>query len=136
MTELLEISGNRAWRKWGKRNGAGRGAMASYRVFRRHRDSTFAGVEGMRPAPLPAREFSPRSLVGMTMSARKRAARVEDIAIRWSWNHEALERNWECGAFPVHFHLVSSGDVDGPIKRKPPRGRLPGREEPWVFHHL
>lgn len=68
----MKANGRRAWRKWAKRNGAGRGAMAHYGVFRRHRDSTYAGVDGMRPQP-KAKTFTPRSLVGMSQRARKRA---------------------------------------------------------------
>lgn len=46
--------------------------MASYRVFRRHRDTTFLDVAGMRPIALPAPVFGPRSLVGMSETHKRR----------------------------------------------------------------
>lgn len=73
----MKANGRRRWRKWAKKNGAGRGDFADYRRFRRHGDSTYEGVVGMRPGVVPSRPFSPRSLVGMTMGARKRGARWE-----------------------------------------------------------
>lgn len=77
----MKANGRRRWRKWAKRNGAGRGDFADYRRFRRHRDTTYAGVEGMRPTEPMRRPFSLRSLVGMTMGARKRAARREYLTV-------------------------------------------------------
>jgi len=75
----MKPNGRRRWRKWAKKNGAGRGDFADYRRFRRHGDSTYEGVVGMRPGVVPSRPFASRSLVGMSMGARKRAAR------RWLW---------------------------------------------------
>lgn len=64
----MKANGRRRWRKWAKKNGAGRG---DFRRFRRHRDSTYAGLFGMRPGPCPRRLFTLRSLVGMSQCARR-----------------------------------------------------------------
>lgn len=69
----MKPNGRRRWRKWAKR-----ALDASRRVWqrknwnkwRRHRDEAVAhGPRG----EIPPRPFSPRSLVGMSQGARKRA---------------------------------------------------------------
>ena len=74
----MKANGRRRWRKWAKKNGAGRG---DFRRFRRHRDSTYAGLFGMRPGPCPRRLFTLRSLVGMSQCARRWYARVDLILL-------------------------------------------------------
>ena len=71
-------SGNRAWRQRASRN---RWEPYSWRVIRRHRWIT---EPPMRDPVLQPRPFTARSLVGMTMGARKRAAWYE--ALRSSYD--------------------------------------------------
>lgn len=66
--------------------------MASYRVFRRHRDTTFRDIEGMCPIALPAPVFGPRSLVGMTMGARKRKAKFDAWHKAVTYGREVITR--------------------------------------------
>lgn len=88
----MKPNGRRRWRKWAKKNGAGRGDFADYRRFRRHGDSTYDGVVGMQPGPCPRRSFTPRSLVGMTMGARKRAARFDAWHKAVTYGREVITR--------------------------------------------
>ena len=66
--------GNRAWRQRASRN---RWGPYNWRVIRRHRWIT---EPPMCDPVLRPRPFTPRSLVGMTMGARKRAAQAAGVA--------------------------------------------------------
>lgn len=75
----MKPNGRRRWRKWASKGldivsgftARGINHPQYWNRWRRHRNAV--EVTGPLP-PLPPREFSPRSLVGMTMGARKRAA--------------------------------------------------------------
>lgn len=92
----MKPNGRRRWRKWLARERKGRMAPSGRgtepwcwwascdgtRVVRRHRGGEWVtgSLPDLATMPLPAREFSARSLCGMTQGARKRAARVEAIS--------------------------------------------------------
>ena len=71
---MKKPSGNRAWRQRASRN---RWGPYSWRVIRRHRWIT---EPPMRDPVLQPRPFTARSLVGMSMGSRKRAAQAAGIA--------------------------------------------------------
>lgn len=76
----MKANGRRWWRKWARRwrqklfRAYGRDVVEGNKPIawmKRHKSDS-----PLRPDPLPANPFSPLSLVGMTMGARKRKARA------------------------------------------------------------
>lgn len=72
----MKPHGRRAWRKWAKsrrvKMNAHHRALYTGAKMRKKRDA-------IEREPLPVRPFLPRSLVGMSQSARKRAAHTAGI---------------------------------------------------------
>lgn len=83
----MKATGRRAWRKWAKRRRRLYAQLQkSLSVSSKSDPSPYRGVicrrkkkaaEGRGPRAVPVKPFTARSLVGMTMGARKRAAWAE-----------------------------------------------------------
>ena len=85
----MKANGRRAWRKWAKRRlvkmNAHHRALYTGAKMRKKRDA-------IDVPPLPSRPFTPRALVGMSQSARKRAARAALVAFWCAINK--TDREW------------------------------------------
>lgn len=114
----MKPNGRRRWRKWlanQRRHGYEPAAIwgrdkQRVGIARRHQGQGWAGCDLPTADGLPAltrRPFTPRSFVGMTMGARKRAAR------RWLWPwmqrrealHDFREMITKAPGVKVEYHL-------------------------------
>ncbi len=109
----MKATGRRAWRKWAKRRRRLYAQLQkSLSVSSKSDPSPYRGVicrrkkkaaEGRGPRAVPVKPFTPRSLVGMTMGARKRRARglVGDLGHMLYGDYRIGQRLRPCPGCPA-----------------------------------